>query len=270
MIDQALQLRSQYIEQIAQQAGELAMDYFKQWSSLNIEQKKSPQDLVSEADRDVETFIRGRIIEKFPADNILGEEQEDVNNDGDYTWIIDPIDGTYAFLHGIPLWCVSVAVLYRGQPHLGVIVDPNHNEVYTAVKNGGAFCNGQPVTAIKNANLHSGSVAFGIDKGERAKIAQEFIHHSIEHKIHIARTYTCALNMAWVASGRIMAAFYPFVSSWDFCAGLVLVEEAGGRHNHPLKNDGLHKGGALLAAADNVYEKLAEICQIKYLDSLKD
>ncbi|MFV0321411.1 MAG: inositol monophosphatase family protein [Alphaproteobacteria bacterium] len=269
MIDQTLQLRAQYIEQIAQQAGDLAMRYFKQWSTLNIEQKKSPQDLVSEADRAVEAFIRSQILREFPKDNILGEEQDDVVNGGEYTWIIDPIDGTYAFLHGIPLWCVSVAVLYKGQPYLGVIVDPNHHEVYSAVKNGGAFCNGQPITAIKNANLQSGSVAFGIDKGVRAQIAEQFIHRSIEHQIHIARTYTCALNMAWVASGRIMAAFYPYVSSWDYCAGLILVEEAGGWHNDPLKDDGLHKGGALLATAKDVYDNLAEICQIEFLDNLE-
>ncbi len=253
------------IQKMALKASQMAHDYFKDWHKLDIIQKTSAQDLVSLADKEVEDFIRGQILQKYPHDGLLGEESGTNKNDNGIKWVIDPIDGTYAFLHGIPLWCLSVGLLYQNQPVFGVIIDPNHNDIFTAFHKEGAFCNGKPIKVMAYDNLQSGSVAFGIDKGERAEIAKEFILKSIEQNIHIARTYTCALNMAWVASGRMLAAFYPFVNSWDFCAGLVLVEEAGGQHNNPLQNKGLSRGNALLASAPHSYNALAQLTQIERL-----
>ncbi len=255
---------------IARSAGDIALKYFKKRAELTVIQKANPQDLVSEADHAVEDHIRKALAAKYPDDNLLGEEYglTDNHNKDALTWVIDPIDGTYAFLHGIPLWCVSIAALYQGKPVLGIIADPNHGEIFTAIKNQGAFCNDSPIHTIKNANLQSGSIAFGIDHGVRAKIAQKFISSSVEKNIHIARTFTCALNMAWVASGRILGAFYPYVHPWDFCAGLILVEEAGGRHNHPLKDHDWTKGVPLLASASKIYDVLADLCYIEYLENL--
>lgn len=268
----ALQTRLYEATNIARNAGDIALDYFKQWSKLDITQKTNPQDLVSEADHKVESYIRKALAAKYPTDNFLGEEYglTDNQNKEALTWVIDPIDGTYAFLHGIPLWCISIAALYRGKPVLGIIADPNHGEIFTAIKGQGAFCNDSPIHTIKNANLQSGSIAFGIDKDERAEIAKKFINSSIEKNIHIARTYTCALNMAWTAGGRMLGAFYPYVHAWDFCAGLVLIEEAGGKHNNPLKNHDWanNKGTALLASASETYDELAQLCHIEYLSNL--
>ncbi len=256
------------IQDIALKASFMAYDYFKKWQKLDVVQKTSVQDLVSQADKEVEDFIRTQIALKYPYDGLLGEEQGGNSLDNNIKWIIDPIDGTYAFLHGIPLWCLSIGLLYKNKPIFGIIIDPNHGETFTAFHKEGAFCNGKAIKVIQNDNLQSSSVAFGIDKGVRAQIAKKFILHSIEHKIHIARTYTCALNMAWVAGGRILAAFYPFVNSWDFCAGLVLIEEAGGKHNNPLQNKGLTKGNALLASAPLSYPTLASLTQIERLSAL--
>lgn len=256
------------IQDIALKASQMAYQYFKEWHKLDIVQKTSAQDLVSRADKEVEDFIRAQIMLKYPHDGLLGEEKGENKQDNGIKWVIDPIDGTYAFLHGIPLWCLSIGLLYNDKPIFGIIIDPNHDEIFTAFHKQGAFCNGKPIAVIADDNLQSGSVAFGIDKGERAEIAKEFILKSIEHNIHIARTYTCALNMAWVASGRMLAAFYPFVNSWDFCAGLVLIEEAGGIHNNPLQNQGLLKGNALLASAPQSYNSLAKLTQIEKLLSL--
>ncbi len=255
---------------IARGAGDIAMDYFRQWSKLTVIQKTNPQDLVSKADHAVEEYIRQSLVDLYPNDSFLGEEYgltDNHNNDG-LTWVIDPIDGTYAFLHGIPLWCVSIAALYQGKPVAGIIADPNHDEIFIASKGQGAFCNGKPIQVIKKANLQSGSIAFGIDRGERAEIAKKFINSSIEKNIHIARTYTCALNMAWIAGGRILGAFYPYVHAWDFCAGLILVEEAGGAHNNPLKNNEWTKGVPLLASANETYDELSCLCHIEYLENL--
>ncbi|MFV0432232.1 MAG: inositol monophosphatase family protein [Alphaproteobacteria bacterium] len=269
MTEDMFKKRFQYAQEIALRAGDMALDYFKKCSELKIEQKKNHQDLVSEADKEIETFVQTCIADQYPEDNILGEEDGLIDNQGDVTWVVDPIDGTYAFLHGIPFWCISIAALHHGEPIFGVIVDPNHQEIYTAFKGEGAFCNGNPIYCLKDATLQSASVAFGIDKGKKAELAEKFIHESIKEGVHIARTYTCALNMAWTAAGRIMASFYPYVSSWDFCAGLILIEEAGGRHNSPLKQNGLYEGGALLASASDVYDELFDLCQMKELEQLK-
>lgn len=267
MTDNDLKYRFEYIKKIAHDAGQMALTYFNMHHELSIEQKKNPHDLVSEADRKVEELICHHIRQKFPEDNIYGEEHGLQKAHGDVTWLIDPIDGTYAFLHGIPLWCVSISAIYKGEPFFGIIVDPNHHEIFTAFKGKGAFCNEKPIYAMKDAHLQSASIAFGIDRGWRADIAQKFFNQSIEKKIHLARTYTCALNMAWVASGRMLGVFYPYVSSWDFCAGLILIDEAGGKHNDPLKNIELHEGNALLATATDVYEELSNLSQIRYLMS---
>ncbi len=252
-------------QHIALTAAQKAHDFFKNHHKLEIEQKTSAQDLVSIADKEVEDFIRAQIAQKYPRDGFLGEEKGEARQGNDIKWVVDPIDGTYAFLHGIPLWCLSVALLYKGKPVFGIIVDANHGEIFTAFHKEGAFCNGKAISVIKDDNLQSASVAFGIDKGERAQIAKSFILQSIEQNIHIARTYTCALNMAWVAAGRMLAAYYPFVHSWDFCAGLVLIEEAGGLHNNPLQGEGLLKGNGLLASAPLSYPKLATLTQIEKL-----
>ena len=126
-------------------AGQLAMSYFDNLSQLKIE-KKGHQDLVSEADKTVEIFLREQIIHQFSDDSIIGEEGGHTfgksSGTFDYTWVIDPIDGTANFVSGIPAWTVVIALLQNQDVIAGFIFDPVQNELYTAAIGQGAFCNG--------------------------------------------------------------------------------------------------------------------------------
>jgi len=128
---------------IATAAGDMAQTYFAAFDSLTI-QKKGHQDLVSEADRNVETLVRARIAAAFPDDAVIGEEQAVTPGSSGFAWVIDPIDGTANFVRGIPAWCVVLAVVRDGQTVAGVIHDPLHGETCHAIAGRGAFCNDAP------------------------------------------------------------------------------------------------------------------------------
>ena len=138
---------------IVREAGQLARDYFSRRESLEIE-FKGQQDLVSIADRNVEEVLRERLAVSFPGDAVLGEE----GGGGDgarRTWVLDPIDGTFNFLKGIPCWGVVAALVVDGRIEIGLTYDPVHDEMFTARRGGGAFRNGAPVRVSGNLGVDS-------------------------------------------------------------------------------------------------------------------
>src|SRR6218665_1790032 len=144
--DREIKERHILAEKIALVAGRVAFDYFSRRETLIIESKGDPQDVVSIADREVENLIRDRVADTFPDDGFLGEEYGLTEGASGYTWVVDPIDGTSPFVNGMPNWCVSIAVLYGGEPIIGVIVSPCHNEVYAGALGKGATLNGKVLT----------------------------------------------------------------------------------------------------------------------------
>jgi myo-inositol-1(or 4)-monophosphatase len=140
---------------LARRAGDLAARYFAATDSLLIE-SKGHQDLVSNADREVETFVRGENAAAFPGDGIVGEEQSESAGSTGYVWIIDPIDGTGNFVRGIPAWCVAIAVAHDGVAVAGVICDPIVGETFHAGRGGGAFLNGRPIKTAATSAITEG------------------------------------------------------------------------------------------------------------------
>ncbi len=138
---------------VAREAGQLALDHFRNLDALEVEQK-GHQDLVSRADREVEALIRRRLMEAFPGDAFLGEEDGLIGAPGDGgTWAVDPIDGTSSFLAGIPAWCVSIAFAVGGEVEIGVINEPVTDELFTARRGGVARLNGAPMEASPAQDL---------------------------------------------------------------------------------------------------------------------
>ena len=252
-------LGSRYVvaQTVARQAGAMALDLFRRRDQLVIE-FKGIQDQVSAADRDVERFIRQHIREAFPADGFFGEEDGHEAVDADFVWVVDPIDGTACFVNGMYSWCVSIAVLYHGEPVIGVIFDPNAGDLFHARDGGGAFCGDTPIRVHAGQSLKDG--VLGVGTSFRVGVGDfiPFLEAVLRDGGMFIRNGSGALMIAYVAAGRLIGYFEPHMNAWDALAGFVLVKEAGGKCNAFLANDGLLRGNAVVVANPSSWTRLAE------------
>jgi myo-inositol-1(or 4)-monophosphatase len=227
---------------IAREAGALLMDYFSQ--HLKIEYK-GEADLVTAADRASEVIIRQRIREQWPTHDVLGEEQGLSDQGSDYRWYIDPLDGTTNFAHGFPVFCVSMGLERRGLERRGlerrssgqegeriaaVIYDPTRDELFSAEQGSGANLNGEPIHVSKTAALKESLLATGFPSQKRHKNPNIYFYHQITlHSHGVRRAGSAALDLCNVAAGRFDG-FWEFnLNPWDTAAGVLIVQEAGGR-----------------------------------------
>jgi myo-inositol-1(or 4)-monophosphatase len=217
---------------IAREAGALLLQYFHQ--GLKIEYK-GDADLVTAADRASEVLIRERISKQFPTHDVLGEEQGLKDQGSDFRWYVDPLDGTTNFAHGYPVFCVSMALEHRPQGSAGtriagVVYDPTRDELFTAEQGGGALLNGKPIHVSKITQLKECLVATGFPSHKRHKNPNIHFYHQITLRTHgVRRAGSAALDLCNVASGRFEG-FWEFnLNPWDTAAGVLIVEEAGGR-----------------------------------------
>jgi myo-inositol-1(or 4)-monophosphatase len=226
---------------IAREAGALLMQYFHE--GLKIEYK-GEADLVTAADRASEKLIRERISQQFPGHDVLGEEQGLNDQGSDYRWYVDPLDGTTNFAHGYPVFCVSMGLEYRGQEQRGseqrsgaeakrvaaVVYDPTRAELFSAEQGRGAQLNGKPIHVSKAVQLKECLVATGFPSQKRHKNPNIHFYHQITLHTHgVRRAGSAALDLCNVASGRFDG-FWEFnLNPWDTAAGVLIVEEAGGR-----------------------------------------
>ena len=156
----SIEIRAEKAVEIANEAGIFALGFFQRVGSLEIEDK-GPQDFVSEADKAVETFVRAEISKHFPQDGIVGEEHAPLASQSGYTWVIDPIDGTTNFINAIPAWTVVIALVKDGITEAGVIYDPIHREMFSAVRGAGAILNQNPLICDANTSLTRGTIGTG-------------------------------------------------------------------------------------------------------------
>jgi myo-inositol-1(or 4)-monophosphatase len=196
--------------------------------------KSSPVDVVTEADRETEAFIRSALADARPGDGFLGEESGAEAGTSGLTWIVDPIDGTVNYLYGIPHYAVSIAVV-EGEPDpltwnalAGCVVNPASGEVFTAASGGGAFLGAAPIRVAASVDLSQALVAtgFGYDSELRARQGQ-LIARLLPLVRDIRRQGTASLDLCFVASGRYDAYFETSLSPWDHAAGALIAREAG-------------------------------------------
>ncbi len=253
MTPEDIRTRAEFGKQLARDAGALALKYFHREIAFTTE-AKGPQDFVSAADHAVEALIRSRLAAAFPHDTMLGEEAG--GNLGARAWIVDPIDGTINFVHGVRYWCVSIAFLVDGNRTIGIIYDPLQDELFWGVKGRGAWCNDTSMHVSSCSELASAMVCAGY-VGRQSLDA----HLLLKRRLHEAGTAVKdmgagALMLAHVAAGRFDGYLEPHMHPWDALAGLLLVEVAGGR-THPYPGaGGLADGGAVLASAPGIYDAL--------------
>jgi myo-inositol-1(or 4)-monophosphatase len=216
-----------HMQTMAREAGELLMGHFRR--RVKIEYKGSA-DLVTIADRESEALILSRIREHFPAHDVMGEEGTRIETGSDHKWYVDPLDGTTNFAHGYPVFCVSLGVEFRGQRVAAVIYDPTRDEMFSASKGNGARLNGEAIHVSPIAKLAESLIATGFPSHKRHKNPNIYFYHHLTLRSHgVRRAGSAALDLCNVAAGRYEG-FWEFnLNPWDTAAGVLIVQEAGGR-----------------------------------------
>ena len=225
--------------EIAREAGALLMGHFRRHVKVEY---KGEVDLVTVADRESEALILKRIRALWPEHDVIAEEGSRVQSGSDYRWYVDPLDGTTNFAHGFPVFCVSLALEYRGKRIAGAVYDPTRDEMFTAEQGRGAYLNGQRIHVSKISALAESLVATGFPSHKRHQNPNIFFYHQITLRTHgVRRAGSAALDLCCVACGRFEA-FWEFnLKPWDTAAGVLMIEEAGGRvtdfDNGPFRID---------------------------------
>jgi myo-inositol-1(or 4)-monophosphatase len=197
---------------------------------LRISSKSTATDLVTEMDQWAEAHITEALLAARPDDSVLGEEGVDHVGSSGVSWSVDPIDGTINFIHGLPSFCVSIAAVVDGRSVAGVVASPQHREVFTAALGGGAFCNDEPIICAAPPSLARSVVGtgFGYDPARRRRQA-EALARVIDQVADVRRFGSAALDLCWVACGRLDAYWEVGLNPWDLAAGSLIATEAGAR-----------------------------------------
>ncbi len=206
--------------------------------------KKGPKDFVTKTDRRVEEILIEELTKSKKNYSFIAEETGIINNsDKDVFWIIDPIDGTTNFLHGIPHFAISIALKFKDEIRSGVIFDPIKNEMFYAEKNNGSFINNQRIRVSKKNDL--GECLFATNH-----------EGAIFSELNLRCTGCAALDLAYVGSGRLDGFYHNNINIWDIAAGVIIVEEAGGKVNN-LNNFEINNID-IRASSSNIYTKMLE------------
>jgi myo-inositol-1(or 4)-monophosphatase len=216
------------LEPIAREAGSLLMSYFDQHIKIEY---KGDVDLVTAADRASEKLIVERLQARWPQHGIVGEEGTRTDTGAEFRWYVDPLDGTTNFAHGYPVFCVSIALARRDDElEVGVLYDPTRNELFAAERGNGATLNGNPIQVSKTARLAESILGTGFPSHKRHKNPNIYFYQQITLRSHgVRRAGSAALDLANVAAGRFDG-FWEFnLNPWDTAAGVLIVQEAGGK-----------------------------------------
>ena len=213
--------------QAARQAGAFLKEHFGQ--PLEVDEAKH-HDIKLALDRESQDLITRVLLDAFPDHALYGEEGIAGDQDSDYQWIVDPIDGTVNFFYGIPHYCVSIALRHKGELIVGVIYDPSMDELWEAQKGGPALLNGKPIQTSPRTKLEECALFVGCGKDEEALTTglDRFRRASLKAR-KMRMMGSAALGMAYIATGRLDAYVESRISLWDIAAGQLILEAAGGK-----------------------------------------
>ena len=195
--------------------------------------KKGTIDLVTEVDVAVEKMVRALIAERYPDHDVLGEELggPGAGEGSRYCWICDPLDGTTNFAHGLPLFCSTIALEVDGELRVGAVYDPTRDELFTATRGGGAFLNGEPIRVSTAATLIDSLLVTGFPYSVQEKLEEMLglFGRFLSKARAVRRLGSAALDMCYVAAGRLDGFWEEGLNAWDIAGGVLIVQEAGGR-----------------------------------------
>jgi myo-inositol-1(or 4)-monophosphatase len=243
--------------EIAREAGALLADLFSRRIPFET---KGEYDLVTEADRASERLVVERLTKQFPSHAIVAEEGGGRESDSGYRWYVDPLDGTTNFAHGFPCFNVTLALEKQDELITGVVFDPIQNELFTAELGAGAYLNGGRIHVSKVAKLENALVATGFPSRKRHLSVNIHFYHQLGMLTHgVRRCGSAAIDLAYVACGR-MDAFWEFgLNPWDMAAGRLLTAEAGGRYSGMHGEPHQLRGPDVLVDNGLIHDEILEV-----------
>lgn len=237
----------------AREAGAVHLRYFR-GNELGVSTKGNDSDIVTAADKAAEQVLMANIHAAYPDHAILSEESGDDGRDSEFRWVIDPLDGTTNFSQGLPQFCVSIGLEHRGQRVVGVVFAPYLNELFHAVKGEGAYLNGNPLRVSGKSAISQSVVATGFPYDKDV--------HPVNNLDNVTRVMplvrglrilgSAAVDLCYVAAGMLDGYWEVNLHEWDVCAGLLVLEEAGGKWSY-FRDD---RNLSVLAATPDIYECL--------------
>ena len=250
MIDPAV---LEVAKEAARRGGSVLMDHRRRGLS-GVLTKTTDTDLVSDADRATEKLIVELIAERFPDDSIVGEEGTATRGESGRRWIVDPLDGTTNFVYGFDAFCVSIGVEDDDGPLAGCVHDPVRQETFSAVRGEGADLNGRDITPAATEDLGRALVGTGFSyRADQREWQAAVVSHLLPRVRDIRRVGSAALDLCWVAAGRLDAHVERGLAPWDYAAGALIAEEAGAAVRRPTATD---KWGLVMAATSTVSAEL--------------
>ncbi len=212
----------------AEEAGSLLLKHM--YGQLKLDHKEGRANLVTDVDVAAEKVVIGVLQAEYPDFNIVSEESPAVSHDSQFTWVIDPLDGTNNYVHGIPFICVSIGLALGVEPVMGVIYDPVRKELFTARQGHGAFLNGLPISVAHRKEI--ADAFLGVDLGydaDKGRAMLDFVKLPWPDIGGLRLIGSAALGLTYVACGRLDAYVHPLLYPWDVAAAIIMVRESGGR-----------------------------------------
>jgi myo-inositol-1(or 4)-monophosphatase len=249
----------------AREASTIILRALDRMSHLKVE-TKSRHNYVTDIDKKCERCISHILHKAYPKHRILGEEsglidEEDIDTKSDFTWIIDPLDGTTNFIHGVPHFAISIALKVKDQIEVGVVYDPMRDELFTALRGQGAQMNNQRIRVSDTPTLDTALIGTGFPS-QSPTVFPQYIKGFVALFPHVAgirRPGAAALDLAYVACGRLDAFWEYNLQDWDIAAGMLLVREAGGQATNLKENDDCFEDGNILASNLRLHQPLLKI-----------
>jgi len=244
----------------ARAAGTVILRHIERAPDLSVD-LKGRNDFVTEVDRQAETAIIQHLHKAYPQHAILAEESGEHGRNKDFLWIIDPLDGTTNYLHGFPQFAVSIALQYRGKLDQAVIYDPLKNELFTASRGGGAQLDNRRIHVTRQNKLEGALLGTGFPFRELEHLDEylQGFRTLISQTAGIRRAGAAALDLAYVASGRLDGFWEYGLKPWDMAAGALLIEEAGGMIASLTDEEDYLRSGNILGGTPKVFEAMQKI-----------
>lgn len=248
------------VENIARDAGAFILNERKAFTSKTIE-VKGHNDFVSHVDKGAEKIIVEALKTVVPEAGFIAEEGTEKQDNNPVKWVIDPLDGTTNFIHGVPLFSISIALLVEKEPIVGVVYEINLDEMFTAVKGGGTFLNGEPISVSKSRTVKDSLFGTGFPYYDYHLLDEylELFKHLMKNSHGIRRPGSAATDLAYVAAGRFDGFYEYCLSPWDVAAGVLLVREAGGVVSNFSGEDDAIFVQEIIATNPHIYSEFLEL-----------
>ncbi len=249
----------------ARTAGSLLRRRFREAAPLEVE-TKGLHDFVTRVDREAEAAVIGHLMKQFPDHTVMAEEGSPDADVADYRWVVDPLDGTTNFIHGVPTFAVSIALETPRGLTAGVIHDPIRNETFHAHLGGGARLNGRPIACSRPAGTHEALVATGFPFRDLSRLDRYLVAFEafVRSTAGLRRAGSAAIDLAYTACGRYDGFWEVGLSRWDIAAGALIVREAGGKVTDVLGKDSFLESGDIAAAGADLHLEMLKITRAAF------